>query len=74
VVGNGDFWRDTPWRAVTRDAFPCRDQHVLFRREIAWVQRCGRGASECARPACMEAVSVDEVAASALAAMAPPAR
>lgn len=61
VCGNGRFWRDTPWRAVTREAFPCRDQKVLFRREIDWVRRCGRSTRECPRPLCMEAVEVDEV-------------
>jgi hypothetical protein len=44
---------------------------VLFRRHIDWVRRCGRGLDECARPACMEAVSVEEVEACALASMAP---
>jgi ADP-heptose:LPS heptosyltransferase len=71
VVGNGRFWRDTPWHAVGREAFPCRDQRVLFRRDIAWVRRCGRGLAECARPACIEAVSVEEVEACVLGAMAP---
>ena len=65
ICGNGRFWRDTPWRAVTREAFPCRDQHVLFRREIDWVRRCGRSTRECQRPLCMEAVEVDEVLAAA---------
>jgi ADP-heptose:LPS heptosyltransferase len=74
VVGNGRFWRDTPWHAVTREAFPCRDQRVLFRRDIAWVRRCGRGLTECARPACIEAVSVEEVEACVLGAMAPGSR
>ena len=70
VVGNGDFWRDTPWSAVTREAYPCRDQQVLFRRRIEWVRRCGRGIDECARPTCMEAVGLDEVVESVVAAMA----
>ena len=44
LAGPGSFWRDTPWRAVGRDPFPCRDQRVLFRREIDWVRRCHRTA------------------------------
>jgi ADP-heptose:LPS heptosyltransferase len=61
ICGNGEFWRATPWRAVTEQDFPCRDQRVLFRREIDWVRRCGRSARECDRPRCMEAVSVGAV-------------
>ena len=61
ICGNGRFWRETPWRAVTREAFPCRDQRILFRREIEWVRRCGRSTSECRRALCMEAVDVDQV-------------
>jgi ADP-heptose:LPS heptosyltransferase len=67
ICGNGRFWRDTPWRAVTREDFPCRDQKILFRREIEWVRRCGRSTRECARPICMEAVGVDDVLAAAAA-------
>ncbi len=57
----GRFWRDTPWRAVAEDPFPCRDQHLLFRREIAWVRRCSRSTAECAEPRCMHAIPVDAV-------------
>ena len=42
ICGAGEFWRDAPYRAVTVDPFPCRDQRVLFKRDIAWVRRCGR--------------------------------
>jgi ADP-heptose:LPS heptosyltransferase len=61
ICGAGEFWRDAPYRAVTVDPFPCRDQHVLFRREIAWVQRCGRTTAQCASPRCMHAISVHAV-------------
>lgn len=74
IVGNGHFWRDTPWHAVAREPFPCRDQRVFFLREIEWLRRCDRGLSECARPSCMEAVSIGEVEACALAALAAPPR
>src|SRR5207244_4289820 len=61
ISGPGDFWRDAPYRAVTIDAFPCRDQRVLFKREIAWVSRCGRSTAECAHPRCMDAIAIDRV-------------
>jgi len=61
ICGAGDYWRDMPYRAVTVDPFPCRDQHILFRREIIWVQRCGRTTAQCASPRCMHAIEVDAV-------------
>ena len=63
LCGAGDFWRDAPYRAVTVDPFPCRDQHVLFKRDIAWVRRCGRSVAECPRHLCMPALSVGAVVA-----------
>jgi ADP-heptose:LPS heptosyltransferase len=58
ISGAGEFWRDAPFRAVTVDPFPCRDQQILFKREIAWVRRCGRSVAECPRPRCMEAIDL----------------
>lgn len=61
LCGPGDFWRMSPTRAVTIADFPCRDQRVLFKREIEWVRRCGRTTAECAAPRCMEAIDVASV-------------
>lgn len=61
ICGAGRFWRDAPYCAVTAENFPCRDQRVLFRREIDWVRRCGRGLQECPAPRCMQAISMDMV-------------
>jgi ADP-heptose:LPS heptosyltransferase len=66
LAGAGDFWRDTPWRAVGRDPFPCRDQRLLFRRQIDWVRRCGRTLDECPAPRCMHAIDVAEVMSNAV--------
>jgi ADP-heptose:LPS heptosyltransferase len=63
ITGAGRFYAAIPWRAVAVEPFPCRDQRVLFRREIAWVRRCGRTLSECAHPRCMDAIDVDAVSA-----------
>ena len=63
VTGAGRFYAAIPWRAVTVDPFPCRDQRILFRREIAWVRRCGRSIDECARARCMDAIDVEAVSA-----------
>ena len=67
LFGPGDFWRDAPYRAVTVADFPCRDQHRLFKREIAWVRRCQRTLDECPAPRCMHAIGVGDVAQAAFA-------
>jgi ADP-heptose:LPS heptosyltransferase len=63
ITGAGEFWRNARYRAVTVDPFPCRDQRVLFKREIAWVRRCERTLAECPHARCMDAVSVEDVVA-----------
>jgi ADP-heptose:LPS heptosyltransferase len=63
ICGAGRFWRDAPYRAVTVEAWECRDQRVLFKREIDWVRRCGRSTAECAAPRCMHAIALDPVLA-----------
>ena len=67
LFGAGDFWRDSPYRAVTVPDFPCRDQNRLFKREIAWIRRCQRSLHECPEPRCMQALGVDEVLQAAAA-------
>lgn len=59
ISGAGAFWREAPYRALTVDPFPCRDQQVLFRREIDWVRRCGRTLGECPHPRCMDALELE---------------
>ena len=61
VCAQGDFWRETPWHAVGEREFPCRDQTLLFNRNVEWVRRCARSTDECAEPRCMHAVGVDDV-------------
>jgi ADP-heptose:LPS heptosyltransferase len=65
LAGPGRFWRDTPWAGAGEDPFPCRDQAILFGRDVAWVRRCGRSLAECAEPRCMHAISVDAALAAA---------
>ena len=77
IHGAGRFWSQASFAAMTIENFPCRDQHTLYRRELAWVQRCGRrydpsalpsGRSDpqvCGRALCMQAVGLDEVAEAA---------
>ena len=61
ICGAGDFWSHSPYRAVAVDDFPCRDQHILFKRKINWVKRCGRGVNQCTGPRCMEAIGLEPV-------------
>lgn len=61
LFGGGRFFRNAPGRSVIVDPFPCRDQNILYRREIPWVRRCLRGTDECASPACMLAIDVRRV-------------
>jgi ADP-heptose:LPS heptosyltransferase len=63
LAGAGDFWRESRYRALTIAPFPCRDQNVLFKREIQWVRICKRSSAECAAPRCMQAIGIDAVAA-----------
>lgn len=60
--GAGEFWAEMPYHAVTLEHFSCRDQRILFRREIDWVQRCGRSPNECQNhAACMTGISLSSV-------------
>ena len=63
ISGGGEFWRNTPYRAVTVTPFPCRDQRVLFKRELDWVRRCARSTAQCPHPRCMDAIDSDAVMA-----------
>ena len=65
ICGAGEFFADAPYRAVTVDPFPCRDQPIQFFRTVAWVRRCermpGKPPGGCERPLCMEAIDVAAV-------------
>lgn len=61
LAGAGRFWRHAPWRGLSAMDFPCRDQTLVFSRDIPWVRRCGRNTDECNQPRCIEALSVDDV-------------
>jgi ADP-heptose:LPS heptosyltransferase len=65
ICGAGAFFADSPYRAVTVDPFPCRDQQIQFFRVVPWARRCERmpGAPPggCERPLCMEAIDLAAV-------------
>jgi ADP-heptose:LPS heptosyltransferase len=61
LAGPGEFWRDSAYRALAVEPFACRDQRVLFKRDIDWVRICKRSTAECASARCMAAIGVDNV-------------
>ncbi len=48
IYGKGEFWQNAPYIGLAQHPFPCRNQKLLFRRQIDWVQRCGRDRAACA--------------------------
>lgn len=63
VCGAGDFWRESPYRALTVADVPCRDQHVVFRRTIPGLQHCIRLYGECEDNVCLQRLPVTDVLA-----------
>ncbi len=65
LSGAGDFWRDSPFTALTIPDFPCRDQTITMRRDVRWIRRCerfqGTAPGQCPEARCMLALSVDDV-------------
>jgi ADP-heptose:LPS heptosyltransferase len=61
LTGRGEFFRDAPFTEVTAADFPCRDQHVIFGRDVAWARVCRRSLAECPAPHCMQAIALDDV-------------
>jgi ADP-heptose:LPS heptosyltransferase len=65
LSGAGDFWRDAPFTALTIPDFPCRDQRVTMKREVAWLRRCerlpGDPPDRCPQARCMDALTPELV-------------
>lgn len=60
--GAGSFWGESPHIEITKKDFICRDQNILFRRQINWLKRCGRNKQECKTPgACMDIITPNQV-------------
>jgi ADP-heptose:LPS heptosyltransferase len=65
LSGPGDFWRKSPFTVLTIPDFPCRDQTITMKREIAWIRRCerfpGHAPGQCPEARCMAALTDDMV-------------
>lgn len=81
IYGRGAYWRDAPYVAVAAEDFPCRNQPLLFRREVSWVRRCGRSQAACMHASaglarvgeaapCMSAITLEQVVAACNEALA----
>jgi ADP-heptose:LPS heptosyltransferase len=61
LYGESRFWRAESYHALSQP-IDCRDQPLLFKREIPWVRRCARSPVECVRQAeCMRLISLQSV-------------
>jgi ADP-heptose:LPS heptosyltransferase len=73
LCGAGEFWRDSPFTALTIPDFPCRDQTITMRRNIHWIRRCerfqGTAPGQCPEARCMFALTVDDVMHAAVASL-----
>ena len=65
LSGAGEFWRGSPFTALTIADFPCRDQRVTMKREVAWIRRCerfpGTAPGQCPEARCMLALTGEMV-------------
>lgn len=62
IHGKGEFWKNSEFHGLTVRPFACRDQKILFRRRVEWVERCGRSEQQCQTPgACMAAITPEMV-------------
>jgi len=73
--GAGNFWRDSPFTALTIPDFPCRDQTVTMKRQIHWIRRCerllGTARGQCPEARCMLALTIDDVVRAAVELLSP---
>ncbi len=61
LYGESRFWRADRYQALS-EPIDCRDQPLLFKREIPWVRRCARSPQQCQRQAeCMRLISLESV-------------
>ena len=66
MSGSPAFFAAIPSAAVGAPTFPCRDQHVAFKRETPGMARCVRFAPDCVDNRCMQVIAADAVLTAAL--------
>jgi ADP-heptose:LPS heptosyltransferase len=61
LYGQSRFWPGDRFHALS-EPIACRDQPLLFKREIPWVRRCARRPAECERRGeCMRLITLEQV-------------
>lgn len=62
LYGPGRFFEGTPYRAVTVASMPCRNETMLFERNMSWIQTCVRTPQACPfQGRCSTSISVEAV-------------
>jgi ADP-heptose:LPS heptosyltransferase len=59
LFGGGEFWHEAIERKVTIPNFPCRDENVIFRRQVPWAGNCARTLRGCQAPRCLQQLPSD---------------
>jgi ADP-heptose:LPS heptosyltransferase len=60
-TGPGRFWAASPFKALWDRDVPCRDQELLFDRQLPWMRQCWRAVTECGDPVCIRRIDVQSV-------------
>lgn len=47
LFGAGAFWKNSRYRAVVVSNIECRNQSMLFKRNVPWMRHCSRRPDEC---------------------------
>lgn len=58
ISGAGMFWEKSPYLALWDESVACRNQTLLFERDLSWVRHCWRDVNECLNPSCMEKINI----------------
>ncbi|MDD5241107.1 MAG: glycosyltransferase family 9 protein [Sulfuricella sp.] len=61
LVSGGEFWRNHPEEKVFIPDLPCRNENLVFRRNVPWAGHCGRTPQACSSPRCMDDISTEMV-------------
>lgn len=61
VSGAGDFWKNVKFFPLWEPEIECRNQTLLFERDLDWVKHCWRGESECKIAHCTNTVKASQV-------------
>lgn len=61
IFGAGKFWQNNQFFPLWHEKVSCRNQTLLFERDLSWVQQCWRGDAECKEPFCTNMNQISDV-------------